>query len=130
LTRERLNEHFELRKKLKEDKESLKALRDRAYPGAQVITGMPHGSDVYDKVGELVGSIVYLEEKIAQLEETVRASEVEILQFIDSLSDHQAAVAFRLRYIGGMYWKEVAGILGGRYTEKSIQTKCNSYLER
>ena len=57
MTLTELNQHLELLKTLSATKEMLQSLRDAAYPGAAVITGMPHTPGVKDKVGDLASEI-------------------------------------------------------------------------
>lgn len=106
----------------------LQSLRDKAYPGASVITGMPHSSDVKDKVGDLASEIADMDRSIAMLEEEVKASEEMIAPFILAIDDNQTRLIFRLRFLRGMAWKEVAAVIGGRNSEDSVRMVCYRYL--
>lgn len=128
MTLQELNKHFELREKLAKAHEMLDALRAAACPGAQVLTGMPHATGVKDKVGDLAVEIADMDERIEFLESEIKASEASILPFIKSIDDDQTRLIFRLRFIRGLTWKEVAAVVGGRNSEDSVKMVCYRYL--
>lgn len=128
MTLQELNTHLELRERLAKAYEMLDALRAAAYPGAQSLTGMPHTSGVKDKVGDLAVEIADMDERIELLETEVKAGEAPILQFIESVEDDQTRLIFRLRFIRGLAWKEVAAVIGGRNSEDSVKMVCYRYL--
>ena len=128
MTLQGLNKHFELREKLAKAHEMLDALRAAACPGAQVLTGMPHATGVKDKVGDLAVEIADMGDRIEFLESEIKASEASILPFIKSIDDDQTRLIFRLRFIRGLTWKEVAAVVGGRNSEDSVKMVCYRYL--
>ena len=128
MTLQELNKHFELREKLAKAHEMLDALRAAACPGAQVLTGMPHATGVKDKVGDLAVEIADMGDRIEFLESEIKASEASILPFIKSIDDDQTRLIFRLRFIRGLTWKEVAAVVGGRNSEDSVKMVCYRYL--
>lgn len=103
MTLQELSQHFRLREQLARDKEMLESLEDAALPKAQTLTGMPHAPGVSDKVGDLAA-------EIAQEEATVMA-------YINTIEDYHTRMVFRLRFLRGLAWKEVAAVIGGRNTE-------------
>lgn len=123
-----LNDHYKLVTKLTESREILQSLRDRAYPGASVITGMPHSPGVKDKVGDLASDIADMDARIGYLESEVKASEEHIMPYIQSIDDNRTRLIFRLRFLRGMEWKEVACVIGGRNTAESVKSVCYRYL--
>lgn len=128
MTLQELNRHFELRERLAKAREMLDSLRAAACPGAQVLTGMPHTPGVKDKVGDLAIEIADMDERIEFLESEIKASEESILPFIRSIDDDQTRLIFRLRFIRGLTWKEVAAVIGGRNSEDSVKMACYRYL--
>ena len=105
----------------------LQSLRDAACPGAAVLTGMPHTPGIKDKVGDLAAEIVDMDARVGFLEEEVKASEGQIMPFIQGIDDDQTRLIFRLRFLRGLAWKEVAAVIGGR-TEESAKRICYRYL--
>ena len=60
MTLKELSQLYYLNREIEMDQRRLRELEARALPGAQVITGMPHGTGVVDKVGEL--SLIHISE--------------------------------------------------------------------
>lgn len=128
MTLDELNRHFNLITELKKAKEMLQALWNAAYPGGQVLTGMPHAPGVKDKIGDLGIEIADLETEIEEAEAQVAQSEVAVKAFISEIPDIQTKMVFRLRFCRGYQWKEVARMLGGGNTEDSVKKACYRYL--
>lgn len=106
----------------------LQSLRDAACPGAAALTGMPHTPGIKDKVGDLAAEIVDMDARVGFLEEEVKASEGQIMPFIQGIDDDQTRLIFRLRFIRGMPWKVVASVLGGRNSEEGVKSICYRFL--
>ena len=79
----------------------LQSLRDAACPGAAALTGMPHTPGIKDKVGDLAAEIVDMDARVGFLEEEVKASEGQIMPFIQGIDDDQTRLIFRLRFLRG-----------------------------
>ena len=128
MTLDELNRHFNLITELKKAKVMLQNLWNAAYPGGQVLTGMPHAPGVKDKIGDLGIEIADLEMEIEAMEAEVNNSAVPVLAFIAEIPDIQTKMVFRLRFCRGYQWKEVARMLGGGNTEDSVKKTCYRYL--
>lgn len=128
MTLEDLNQHLDLVNELKKAKEMIQSLWNAAYPGGQVLTGMPHAPGVKDKIGDLGIEIADLEREIEGIEIRVKKSEMFVTAYIDKIPDIQTRMVFRLRFCRGYQWKEVARMLGGGNTEDSVKKVCYRYL--
>ena len=128
MTLDELNIHFNLVTELKKAKDMLQNLWNAAYPGGQVLTGMPHAPGVKDKIGDLGIEIADLEMEIEAMEAAVNNSAVPVLAFIAEIPDIQTRMVFRLRFCRGYQWKEVARMLGGGNSEDSVKKVCYRYL--
>lgn len=128
MTLDELNRHLYLLTELKRTKEMLQSLWNAAYPGGQVLTGMPHAPGVKDKIGDLGIEIADLETEIKKIEVLVERSSVDVNAFIAEIPDIQTKMVFRLRFCRGCQWKEVAKMLGGGNTEDSVKKTCYRYL--
>ena len=128
MTLDELNEHLGLL----EDLAATRGIRDtflaKAQPGAASMGGMPHPSGVRDKVGDLAVEIADLDEQIEILEWTVKESEKRIIPFIRTIQDNWTRMVFRLRFLRGLSWGEVAGMFGRQTTEESVKKACYRYL--
>ena len=129
MTLDKLNIHFNLVTELKKAKDMLQNLWNAAYPGGQVLTGMPHAPGVKDKIGDLGIEIADLETEIEAMEAMVNNSAVPVLAFIAEIPDIQTRMVFRLRFCRGYQWKEVARMLGGGNSEDSVKKVCYRYLD-
>ena len=128
MTLQELNHLFELRERLAKAQEMIDALRASACPGAQVLTGMPHASGVKDKVGDLAVEIADMDERISFLESEIERIKAPIVEWINTIDNDQTRLIFRMRFIRGLSWKEVALVVGGRNSEDSVRMACYRYI--
>ena len=128
MTLDELNEHLDLIIELKKAKDMLQSLWNAAHPKGQALTGMPHSTDVKDKIGDLAIEIADLETDIELLEAQVAKSAEPVIAYIAQIPDIQTKMVFRLRFCRGHQWKEVARMLGGGNTEDSVKKVCYRYL--
>ncbi len=129
MTLRELTEHWRLLQKLHESRETLRSLQESIAPAGQVLTGMPHAPGVKDKVGDLAIEILEMESDIAKLQQAVKAEEQRITEFISTIDDGCTKLIFRLRFVRGLTWKEVAGLMGGWNTEESVKSTCYRYMK-
>ena len=128
MTLTQLNRHFRRIEQRTRTRELLQSLREVACPGAQNLTGMPHASGVQDRVGDLAAEIADTETELQALDAEIHKAEAEILTFVQSIPDTQVRMIFRLRFLRGLSWKEVATVVGGRNTPDSVKIICYRYL--
>ena len=123
-----LNEHYALGEKLIKVQTLIQSLRARTL-GAVNMDGMPHGTGVSDRVGDLALEIVELEAREKYLYAEVRENEAEIIEFIEGIEDDHTRTIFRLRFIRFMSWSDVADTVGGN-TEDSVKKICYRYFDK
>lgn len=128
MTLSQLSQHYQLRTQLKKDEEMLFNLRMAATPSGHALDGMPKAPGVHDKVGAIAIAIVDMEERIKYLKIQISEGEKDISAWIGAISNDQTRLIFRLRFIGGLTWAEVAKIIGGRNTEAGVRMICYRYL--
>ena len=129
MTLDELNWHFGLITELKKAKEMLQSLWNAAYPGGQVLTGMPHAPGVKDKIGDLAADIADLETEIEQMQKQVDESAKGVTDFISAIPDVQTRMIFKMRFCRGYEWKQVARVLGGGNSEASVKSAAYRYIE-
>ena len=129
MTLEDLNQHLELVNELKKAKDMLQSLWNAAYPGGQVLTGMPHAPGVKDKIGDLAVDIADLETEIELMQKQVDESAKGVTAFISTIPDVQTRVIFKIRFCRGYEWKQVARVLGGGNSEASVKSAAYRYIE-
>ena len=128
MTLEELNEYFRLLGRLNRARELLASLEAAAAPRSPQLDGMPHTPGYSDRVGSLAAEITDMRTRVADLENEARWESVEVSRFIDSIPDDQARLIFRLRFLRGLSWGEVAAIIGGGNTENSVKKICYRHL--
>ena len=127
MTLNELSEHYKLRAQLAEVESMLQSLRCAASPGAQALTGMPHATGVRDKVGDLAVEIATMADEADRLRQEIGQQEGAVRAYIP---DPRTRTIFRLRFIRGLMWCEVAAILGGGNSTYGVKSACYRYLEK
>ena len=128
MTLDELNELFDLRQKLREIQAMRRSFMDAARPGAQVLTGMPHATEVKDKVGTLAVEIAHLDTRAEEIQARIAEKETSADRFIRRIPNDRTQMIFRLRFMRGLEWPEVAAIFGGGNSVHSVQKMCYRYL--
>ena len=129
MTKQELSYHVELKKQLAADLELLTSLEAGAGPRVQHLDGMPHTSIVRDVVGDLAAEIADLKTEISELEAEIARSEFAIINYIGTIKDARTRTIFRLRFIRGMAWKEVAATVGW-ISESGVKAIYDRYIAR
>lgn len=129
MTLEELDSVFKLKNRLQNALELEQTLRDAAYPGGQRLDGMPHGTGVKDKVGDLAVELADLATSIEALEREIKRKERRIEKWIKTIEDETVRMIFRLRFLRGLPWKEVARYVGRYATESSVKSAAYRYLQ-
>lgn len=129
MTLQELNQYLSLQSRLIRSKEMLKSFKTTSYLGAQVLTGMPHTTGKSDKVSDFAIEIADLESRILELGREFEQMKEKVTAYINRIQDEQTRMIFRLRFLHGMTWGEVAALAGGRNSESSVKNICYRYLE-
>lgn len=129
ITKQELSYHVELKRQLAADLELLASLEIRASPRVQHLDGMPHAPGVRDVVGGLAAEIADLKTEISELEAEIARSEASILAYIATIKDARTRTIFRLRFVRGMAWKEVAATIGW-ISESGAKAIYDRYIAR
>ncbi len=116
-----LNRNIQLHERLERAYDMVESLRERAYPGGQNLDGMPRGTDVSDKVGNLAIQIADLTARIEWLEEETEKGDEEIRKFANSFDDERLQMIIQARFISCFTWSDTADLLGPAFTEKGVK---------
>ena len=128
MTMQELNAHFRLLQELQEMQELHSYLLGKAEPGAQRLTGMPHISGVSDPTGDLGTEIAGVSSAIDEKKAEIKRSEPRIKAFVDSIADYKTRRIFRLRFLSGLLWKQVADLTGKGRSISYVAGICYDYL--
>lgn len=130
MTLKELNRYSELREDVDEAHYRVQKLREAAEPGAQVVTGMPHGSGVQDKIGDLAVEIADLETQIAIKEAEAEAELDKLTAYIDTIRSDYVRILYRLRFVRCLSWAEVAKVIGGPNTASNVKITVYRHIDR
>lgn len=129
MTLKELSQLYYLNRELEMDQRRLRELEARALPGVQVITGMPHGTGVVDKVGECAAEIADLRGIIEAKHQQCLYERSRLERYIAGIDDSFLRQVFTYRFISGLPWRQVAARIGGGNTEDGCRKAVKRYLE-
>jgi len=130
VTLKELSQLYYLRHEIEMDRRRLCELEARVLPGAQVITGMPHGSTEMDKVGTYAAEIADLRDIIAAKQRQCLREQSRLEKYIADIDDSFLRQVFTYRFVSGLSWGQVAAHIGGGNTGDGCRMAVNRYLER
>ena len=130
MTLKELSQLYYLNREIEMDQRRLRELEARALPGAQVITGMPHGSGVADIVGRYAAEIADLRGIIEAKHQQCLYERSRLERYIADIDDSLLRQIFTYRFVNGLPWLQVAACIGGGNTADSVRVACNRYLEK
>lgn len=130
MTLKELSQFYYLNREIEMDQRRLRELEAKALPGAQVITGMPHGTGVVDKVGEYAAEIADLRGIIEAKHQQCLYERSRLERYITGIDDSFLRQVFTYRFISGLPWRQVAACIGGGNTEDGCRKAVKRYLEQ
>ena len=130
MTLKELSQLYYLNREIEMDQRRLRELEARALPGAQVITGMPHGSGVADIVGRYAAEIADLRGIIEAKHQQCLYERGRLERYIADIDDSLLRQIFTYRFVNGLPWLQVAACIGGNNTADSVRVACNRYIEK
>lgn len=130
MTLKELSQLYYLNREIEMNQRRLRELEARALPGAQVITGMPHGSGVADIVGRYAAEIADLRGIIEAKHQQCLYERSRLERYIADIDDSLLRQIFTYRFVNGLPWLQVAACIGGNNTADSVRVACNRYIEK
>ena len=130
MTLKELSQLYYLNREIEMDQQRLRELEIKALPGAQVLTGMPHGSGVSDVVGRYAAEIADLRGIIEAKHQQCLYERSRLERYIAGIDDSLLRQIFTYRFVNGLPWLQVAACIGGGNTADSVRVACKRYLEK
>ena len=87
MDKKELNQIYYLEKEIDMWRKALSRIQSRSLLPSQEITGMPFGSGISDKVGNLAASEVDITNKIEELQKKVYEEQYRLLKYIETIED-------------------------------------------
>lgn len=129
MDKKELNQIYYLEKEIDMWRKALSRIQSRSLLPSQEITGMPFGSGISDKVGNLATSEVDITNKIEELQKKVYEEQYRLLKYIETIEDSLMRQIMYHRHVLCMKWNEVAMTIGGGNTEDSVRKAHDRFLE-
>lgn len=104
MTKESLKQCYYLHLELKKLDEKIMRLESKCQGGAIILTDMPRGGIPPDFMTELADIVRYRE----RLRSDILCEIAAVEQFIADIPDSRTRLIFRLRYVDGMKWDDIA----------------------
>ena len=130
MTIKELSQLYHLNREIEMDRLRLRSLEARAQPGAQVITGMPHTPGTKDKVGECAAEIADLRGIIEAKHQQCLYERARLERYIAGIDDSLTRQMFKLRFVNGLTWRQVAACIGGGNTDDGCRKAVQRYLRK
>ena len=118
-----------LEREIEEQQNRLSRLRDKVTELSSPMNPTHSSSSGGDKLGRLVTEIATLEEIIDRELTEYYHNYVELEMYISNIADSFTRRIFRMRFIDGLSWGEIAKKCEGRYNADSVRKIAKRFLE-
>lgn len=130
MTLKDLSQLYYLNREIEMDQRRLEELRAKAgSPGSPRFDGTPHSKSTVSKVERYAEEIADLEAIIAAKQEQCIHERNRLERYINNIDDSRLRMIFKLRFVNGLQWPQVAAHIGGNNTVKSVSKACYRYLD-
>lgn len=117
-----LNEHYKLICDLHNAECMLDNLCSLAENGDASVSGSAPALELSDEIEDMKSRIKHYNEIRAHNEPGIR-------KYISGIASDQTRLIFKLRFLEGFMWKEIARIIGGGNRTENIKGYCYRYLK-
>ena len=130
MTKQELSQLYYLNREIEHLKDRITELECIATSSTSRITGMPHATDISDKVGKYAAEIADLKELLDLNLKKCFYELNRLNRYIESIEDSQIRMIMTLRYVNGLSWRQIAFSVGGGNTEESVKKVAYRYLKK
>lgn len=129
MTKQELSQLYYLNREIEHLKDRITELECIATSSTSRITGMPHATDISDKVGKYAAEIADLKELLDLNLKKCFYELNRLNRYIESIEDSEMRMILSLRYINGLSWQQVAFSIG-EHDEQYPRRKHNKFLRQ
>lgn len=131
MTLKELSQLYYLNREIEIDQQRLDELEAiAASPSSPRLSDIPRGTgDAGSKTERLVEEIDDLKALIAAKQIQCIHERNRLERYIDDIPDSMTRMIFKLRFVNGLPWLQVAYSVGGGNTEASVKMACYRYLK-
>lgn len=125
-----LNELRHLKKEIRYQIERVRRLEEKATSMTQIIGGIPACKGITDRVAEYAPQIAHLKTLIQNNIRWCLHLQYKIESFIESIEESEIRQIFRLRYLEGKTWKQIAFAMTGAGDGSTQYKQHKEYLRK
>ena len=130
MTLKELSQLYYLNREIEMDKRRLESLKMKSQsPGSPRFDGMPHSKSNVSKVERYAEEIADLGAIIAAKQQQCIHERNRLERYVNDIDDSRLRMIFKLRFVNGLQWPQVAAHIGGNNTAKSVSKACYRYLD-
>lgn len=130
MTLKELSQLYYLNREIEMDRQRLERLKLKSQsPSSVHFDGMPRGTSVESRVERYAAEIADLEAIIAAKHLQCIHERNRLERYINDIDDSRLRMIFKLRFVNGLQWPQVAAHIGGNNTAKSVSKACYRYLD-
>lgn len=129
MTKQELSQLYYLNREIEHLKDRITELECIATSSTSRITGMPHTTDISDKVSKYAAEIADLKELLDLNLKKCFYELNRLNRYIESIEDSEMRMVLSLRYINGLSWQQVAFSIG-EHDEQYPRRKHNKFLKQ
>ncbi|MCD8340632.1 MAG: hypothetical protein LUC87_00565 [Clostridiales bacterium] len=130
MTIQELSQLYWLNREIELDKQRLAELRSKASLRSPSLTGLPGGGDNSSSVERVAAEIVDLQAIIDAKHLQCIHERNRLERYIADIDDSLTRMIFRLRFVDGLSWQQVAASVGGGNTADGVRMRVKRYLEQ
>ena len=131
MTIKELSQLYYLNLEIETDQKRLVELQARATsPSVPGLDGMPRSRSFDSAVERIAVEIASIEKILAEKQQRCISERNRLERFISDIDDSLLRMIFRLRFVDGLDWLEVARCIGGGNTAKNTSLQVYRYLKK
>ena len=130
MTKKELSQFYYLKKEIRQLEQRIKELETAAMDCTAKITGLPHGTEINDKIGNYTAQIADLK---ALLELNLKKCFYELNRldrYIQSVDDPLVRQIMTYRFINCYSWSKISYAIGGNNTPDGLRIKMMRFLKK
>ncbi|WP_346920776.1 RNA polymerase subunit sigma-24 [Clostridium sp. UBA7339] len=129
MTKQELSQLYYLNREIEHLKDRITELECIATSSTSRITGMPHATDISDKVGKYAAEIADLKELLDLNLKKCFYELNRLNRYIESIEDSEMRMILSLRYINGLSWEQVAASISPYASGESVRKSHERFLK-
>lgn len=128
MTLKELSQLYYLNREIEDLKNKISELEAKATDTSVKITGMPHGADIRDKIGETVANLDAYKTKLIDRHKRYSIELIRLNDYISACPDSLTRQILTYRFVNGLSWNQVAASVGSSITCEAAKKIAYRYI--